>query len=126
MLFHMPAYGRGIQASSQINDSFAVLQKKGTGELSVFFFVQATKIMDIIGASSIEIQRNTISGWITEYTFTPDNTPRLQEKNKSQYNTELTYSPIFTGKIYRAVVMIYAADTSGTSTRELTTQTVKT
>ena len=76
--------------------------------------------MDIIGASSVEIQRNTIFGWVTEYTFTPSNAPEIQAENKFQHSTTLTYSPLFTGKEYRAVVMIYVKNATGTSTQQLT------
>ena len=78
--------------------------------------------MEKIGASSVEIQRNTIFGWVTEYTFTPSNAPEIQAENKSQHSATLTYSPLFTGKEYRAVVMIYVEDAEGISTQKLTSQ----
>lgn len=34
------------------------------------------------------------------------------------------YSPLFSGKEYRAVVMIYVEDATGTSTQQLTSKTV--
>lgn len=40
--------------------------------------------MDIISASSVEIQRKTIFRWVTEYTLTPDNALEIQEENKFQ------------------------------------------
>ena len=30
------------------------------------------------------IQRNTTNGWVTEYTFTPSNTPSIQAESKYQ------------------------------------------
>lgn len=72
-----------------------------------------------IGANSVAIQRNTSSGWVTEYTFTVNNTPTLQRENSDQYGTVLTYSPRFIGVEYRAVVAIYVKDATGTSTQQL-------
>ncbi len=124
MLCSIPAYAAEVRASDRIMRSTAILSKKSNGDLSIYFSVQGTGKMDIIGASSVEVQRNTIFGWVTEYTFTPDNAPEIQAESKFQHSATLTYSPLFEGKEYRAVVMIYVKDTSGTSTQQLLTQTV--
>lgn len=120
MLCNIPAYAAEARASSRIAHSAASLSKKSTGDLSIYFSVQATDVMEKIGASSVEIQRNSGSGWTTEYTFTTSNTPTLQRENKDQHGMVLTYSPRFTGVEYRAVVMIYAKDATGISTQQLT------
>lgn len=77
--------------------------------------------MEKIGASSVEIQRNTSTGWVTEYTFTPNNSA-IQTEGKTRHSATLTYSPLFTGMEYRAVVMIYVEDDTGSSTKQLTTK----
>lgn len=118
------AYAAEARASSQIAYSAASLSKKSNGDLSIYFSVQGTGKMDVIGASSVEIQRNTIFGWVTEYTFTPDDAPEIQAENKFQHSATLTYSPLFAGKEYRAVVMIYVEDAMGTTTQELTSRSV--
>ena len=124
MLCSVPAYAVEVRASERIHHSAVSLSKKSDGDLSIYFSVRATGIMEKIGASSVAIQRNTDSGWVTEYTFTTDNTPALQRENWDQYSTVLTYSPLFTEKEYRAVVMIYVKDSSGTSTQQLTSKIV--
>ena len=124
MLCSIPAYAVETRASSRIAHSAVSLSKKSTGDLSVYFSVQATDVMEKIGASSVEIQRNSIFGWVTEYTFTTSNTPMLQRDNKDQHSMVLTYSPLFTGVEYRTVVMIYVKDTSGVSTQQLASKPI--
>lgn len=124
MLCSIPAYAAEARASDRIMHSTATLSKKSNGDLSIYFSVQGTGKMDVIGASSVEIQRNTIFGWVTEYTFMPSNAPEIQAENKFQHSATLTYSPLFTGKEYRAVVTIYVKDVSGESTQKLTSKTV--
>lgn len=120
LLCNVPAYAAEARASSRIAHSAVSLSKKSTGDLSVYFYVQATDVMEKIGASSVVIQRSSGNGWVTEYTFTTSNTPTLQRENKDQHGMVLTYSPLFTGVEYRAVVMIYVKDASGISTQQLT------
>lgn len=124
MLCSIPAYAMEARASSRIAYSATSLSQKSNGDLSVYFSVQGTGKMDVIGANSVEIQRNTIFGWVTEYTFTTSNTPAIQAANKFHHSATLTYSPLVTGTDYRAVVMIYVEDALGTSTKQLTSQSV--
>ena len=123
MLCSLPVHAAEIRGSTRIYTSSVTFAQKSNGDFSIAFSVRATRMMNVIGASSVEIQRNTISGWVTEYIFTPDNTPELQAENRIQYNTTLTYSPLFVGKEYRAVVMIYVEDAEGVSTQQLTSRT---
>lgn len=124
MLCSTSAYAAETRASERIDRSSVTLSKKSNGDLSISFSVRATGKMDVIGASSVKVQRNTFTGWVTEYTFTPDNAPEIQTTDKVQHSATLTYSPLFTGKEYRAVVMIHAEDASGVSTKELTSRTI--
>lgn len=126
MLCSIPAYAVEARASDRIYHSSASLAKKSDGDFSVYFSVRATGIMEKIGANSVEVQRKTITGWVTEYTFNTSNTPALQRENRDQYSAVLTYSPLFTGKEYRAVVMIYVKDATGTSTQQLTSRIIAT
>ena len=120
MLCNVPAYAVEARASSRIVHSTATLSKASNGNLSIYFSVRAVDVMEKIGASSVEIQRSSGNCWVKEYTFTTSNTPMLQQENKDQHGMVLTYSPRFTGVEYRAVVMIYVKDASGTSTQQLT------
>lgn len=124
MLGSIPAYAVETRADDRIMSSTATLSKKSNGDLSIYFSVQGTGKMDVIGASSVEVQRSTIFGWVTEYTFTTDKAPEIQVESKLQHSAVLTYSPLFTGQEYRAVVAIYVEDATGTSTQKLTSRTV--
>lgn len=87
MLCSVPAYAVEARASDRIYYSTATLSKASNGNLSIYFSVRATGVMEKIGASSVAIQRSSDSGWVTEYTFTTSNTPTLQRENKDQYGT---------------------------------------
>ena len=126
MLGSIPTYAVEARADDRIMNNTATLSKKSNGDLSVYFSVQGTGKMEVIGASSVEIQRNTIFGWVTEYTFTTNNAPEIQAKDKFQHSATLTYTPLFTGVEYRTVVMIYVKDAAGTSTQQLTSRTMQT
>lgn len=125
MLCNIPVYAAEARASDRISRTATTLSKASNGDLIVFFSVQATGVMEKVGASGVEIQRNTIFGWVTEYTFTLSNAPEIQAEGKSQHSATLTYSPLFTGKEYRAVVVIYVEDATGTSTQKLTSKTIQ-
>lgn len=85
MLCSIPAYAVEARASARISYNAVSLSKKSDGNLSIYFFVRATDVMEKIGASSVAIQRSSGSDWVTEYTFTTSNTPTLQGENRNQY-----------------------------------------
>jgi len=120
MLGSIPTYAVEARADDRIMNSTATLSKKSNGDLSVYFSVQATGIMEKIGASSVVIQRSYGNGWVTEYTFNTSNTPALLVENSDWHGMVLTYSPRYTGVEYRTVVMIYVKDATGVSTQQLT------
>lgn len=120
MLCSIPAYAAETRASDRIYRSAVSLSKKSNGDLSVYFSVQATGIMEKIGATSVAIQRSSGSGWTTEFTFSTSNTPALLAEDTDWKGMTLTYSPRYTGVEYRAVAMIYAKDAAGISTQRLT------
>ena len=122
MLCSIPAHAVEARASDRIAYSTATLSKASNGDLSIYFSVRATGIMKKIGASSVAVQRNSGSGWTTEYTFNTNNTPTGRVENSDWNGMVLTYSPRFTGVEYRAVVIIYVKDATGSSTQQLVSQ----
>lgn len=124
MLCSVPAHAVEARASDRISHTTATLSKASNGDLSVFFSVRATGIMEKVGATSVAIQRNSGGGWVTEYTFNTNNTPTLLVENSDWNGMVLTYSPQFKGEKYRAVVMIFVKDALGSSTQQLTSKTV--
>jgi len=119
MLCGIPAHAVGTRASDRISRATATLSKASNGDLSVFFSVRATGFMEKVGATSVAIQRSSGSGWTTEYTFNTGNTPALLTGNTDWHGMALTYTPRFSGVEYRAVVMIYVKDATGSSTQQL-------
>lgn len=119
MLCGIPAHAAETRASDRISRTTATLAKASNGDLSVFFSVQATGVMEKVGATSVAIQRSSGSSWVTEYTFNTSNTPTLLRENADRNSMVLTYPPRFTGVEYRAVVMIYVKDARGVSTQQL-------
>lgn len=119
VLFSIPAYATEVRASERIMLSAATIGKTDSGDLGAFFMVQGTGKMDIIGATSVEIQRRTITGWVTEYTFTSEEFPTLLTTNDTRHSAWLNYKPLFPGKSYRTVANIYVKNSEGTSTQWL-------
>lgn len=119
MLCSIPVHAAETRASDRIYRTAVSLSPKSNGDLSVYFSVQATGIMEKIGATSVKIQRSTGSSWTTEFTFNTTNTPALLAEDTDWNGMTLTYSPRYTGAEYRAVAMIYAKDAEGISTQQL-------
>lgn len=124
MLCGTPAYALETRASERIDISLSTIGKSSSGALSAYFMVGATGKMDVIGATSVEIQRRTITGWVTEYTFTSEEFPTLMTTNDTRHSAELIYWPLFPGKSYRAVANIYVENATGTSTQWLPSEPV--
>lgn len=110
--------------SVQIVSTSATLTRISGDRLSICYTIRATKEMDIIGASSIEIQRLSGTNWATEYTFTTTETPELQVSKTDYHSLILEYTPEHSKSSYRAVVHFYATSSLGTSTKTGTTDPV--
>lgn len=124
MLCGVPAYAAETRASERIDLSACTIDKTSDGNLSLYFMVQANDLMDVIGATSVEIQRYTFTGWVTEYTFTTNEFPELLRTNASRHSGWYTYGPISSEKTYRAVANIYVEDATGISTQSLASRPV--
>ena len=119
-----PAHAMEPRGSVQIVSTSVTLTRISGDRLSVCYTIQATKEMDIIGASSIDIQRLSGTTWATEYTFTTTQTPELQVSKTDYHSLILEYTPEHPKSSYRAVVYFYAKSSLGTSTKTGTTDAV--
>lgn len=124
MLCGIPAYAAETRASERIDISMCTIGKANDGRLSAYFMVQANDIMDVIGATSVEIQRQTLFGWVREFTFTSDDYPALLATNDSRHSAELIYTPLFPSQTYRAVANLYVKNATGTTTQKVTSTSV--
>lgn len=126
MIMSASAFAMDMRASSRIATSSARIKMGVDGNLWVHFSVNAVYTMDDIGASKITIQRYSGSRWITESILTAEDFPEIQASNALRHSATVPYSPEYSGCSYRAVVAIYATDSSGTSTTTLTSLSVTT
>ena len=62
MLCSIPAHAMEARASTRIAHSTVTLSKKSNGDFSIFFSVQGVGKMDVIGASSVEVQNQRYPG----------------------------------------------------------------
>lgn len=126
MILSTSTVAMDAHASSRIAATSVRVKIGVDSNLWVYFSVNAVYTMDDIGASKITIQRYSGSRWITESTFTPEDVPEMQASNELWHSAAIPYSPEYSGYSYRAVVAIYATDSSGTSTTTLTSTSVTT
>ena len=126
MLCNIPtnAYALEPYASAQISAHSAILAKDSDGYLYVAFTIDTNRVMNILGASSVVIQRYSFFQWVNEYTFTPENMPELLTTNDDYHVLIIPYDPLFPNATYRAIVYFYAESDTMISTAKGTTNTV--
>jgi len=124
IILSAPALAFGTRASSRIDRSSARIKAGTDGYLWVHFSVTAPYTMEDIGASEITIQRYNGSRWIVESTLTPEDAPEMQANDAIRHSASIPYKPEYSGFAYRAVVSVYATDSSGTSTTSVTSAQV--
>ena len=124
MLMSTSTFAMDMRASTRIVSSSAIVKSGTDDNLWVYFSINDFSTMDDIGASKISIQRYSGSRWITESTLTPADVPEMQTSDALWHYATIPYSPKYSGYSYRAVVDVYATDSTGTSTKTLTSQSV--
>lgn len=125
ILLSTPAFALETYASSRI-DRCSARAKAGTdGNFWVYFSVTASSTMDDIGASKIVIQRYTGSRWVTEATLTPADVPEMETTDAIRHSASISYAPKYSGYSYQAVVTVYASDSSGISSTNVTSMQVE-
>lgn len=122
LVLSVTAFAADIRASSRFVRYSAELSAGNDGNIYVLFSVTASNTMDVIGASSIAIQRYDNAQWVTERTLTVKDEPEMQTTNSTRYSASISYEPVFSNARYRAVVSVYAKDSSGSSTAQTTTK----
>lgn len=86
------------------------------GDLDINFSVIAVGRMDILGASKIVVERNNGYRWAAECTLTVQYAPEMQATNASRHSAWISYEPNDPNANYRAIVTLYAEDSTGSST----------
>ncbi len=88
----------------------ADVERTDTGDLSIFFSIVATDFIDILGVSSIDVERKDGNNWVTEYTFTTTNTIGLQLREAIAHQATLDYTPLYPKREYRVAVNFIAQE----------------
>ncbi|NLO47807.1 MAG: hypothetical protein GX111_05745 [Clostridiales bacterium] len=102
-------------------DAWATASSRHTVVIS--FDVDATGIMDVVGASYIVIQENNNGVWSGVASFFGSSTIGMLAYNTNSHTGSVSCTGTV-GKQYRALVTIYAEDDSGSDSRTVTTSTV--
>ena len=108
ILFCLSAQAVEPYGSSLISTHSATITKASDGYLHVTFTIGANRVCDVIGASSVVIQRKSGSSWVDEKTYAATSTPELQTTNSSYYSLVIKYKPQYSDATYRAQVNLYA------------------
>ncbi len=123
MIFCLFAQAAEPYASSLVTGHSATLRKGTDGYLYITFTISTNRVSDVIGASSVVLERRNGSRWEEECTFTLENTPELQTTERSYYGLGIKYKPQDSGT-YRAQVNLYAKYDTTVSTGTDTTSMV--
>lgn len=115
-----------ISSSAYIDSYRAWLIAGHDGLISVAVDVQATGYMDEVGASKIELYESSDGGetWERVRIFLRSLYPGMTlEDEVLYYQIAATYDGV-PGRLYCAIVTVYAGDSTGYDTRDYTTPTM--
>jgi hypothetical protein len=124
-LFFAPIANAGIQASYYLYRYYVDIYPEGEGNISIWFEVEGTDVMDEIGALSIRLQEksSTSSTWSTVETYSYTDYSNMLGYNDNLYISSVDYSGK-DGYYYRAEVTIWAGKDGDGDSRVILTDTV--
>ena len=110
------------RASSFFSASSVYFWNTSGRNYQIWFDVTATGTMQKLGASKITVQRSTDnSNWTTVQTYYMENYPQMTATNTVHHANYVTFTAT-AGYSYRAIVYLYAKNSSGEGNmRETTT-----
>lgn len=104
------------RASDYFMEDSCYLYKTSSTEFEAWFDVTGVDGMDEIGAKSIKIQRSSDgTNWTDMKTYTKESYPSLIAKNTAFHDGCVTYTAT-AGYYYRAYVVFYAKNGTGSAT----------
>lgn len=108
------------QASLQLSAYSITLMPLGNGEMYIDFTVDGTTVMDKIGIFSLVIEERTPGGaWNDIEILYGYNHPEFYQYNTAGYLGDYCFDGTV-GNDYRATIVVYAEDSRGRDTGELT------
>jgi len=115
---------RGIQASEYFGYTDVRAYAEGGGEILIEIDVDATSIMQKVGASEVYIyEQQSDGGYDNVYTFTMEDYPYLVKSNTHCAYLDVYYQGT-PGVSYYALVGCYAKDSNGSETLYFATNAV--
>ena len=107
------AENNDVRSSQFFWRSSAWLTKTSSNQFRACFDVTCIGIMEEVGARTIRIQKSTDGvNWTTIITYSKDTSPYLIDYNTAAHGTCVSYTGT-PGCYYRAVVTLYAKNSSG-------------
>lgn len=118
--------GAVVYASYYIDNVDAHVSASSRGKILIAASVDGTRIMSKIGATQIKVQESTDGGktYTTVETYSYKDYPEMMWYDELYYDdTPITYQGTV-GYRYRAIVTLYAGDSTGGDSRAYTTNSV--
>ena len=113
-LITLPAFASEQRSSDFFAASSVYLWKISDTQFEVWFDVTAVQSMDELGASEIKVQRSTDKeNWTTMRTYSKANYSQMIDTHTATHADCVTYT-YTSGYYYRAIVVLYAKNSSGT------------
>lgn len=113
MLLAIPAFAAEARASNYFIKSSVYLEKTSSTTFEAWFDVDAIGIMDELGASVIKIQKSSDgTSWTTMKTYTKETYSSLICEDTASHAACVTYTGT-TGYYYRAYIILYAKNSTG-------------
>ncbi len=112
-----------INASYYLDDYAATADTGTSGEVVISFDVNATRVMDSVGASYIVIQENNSGVWKGVASYFGSTANGMLAADTDSHMGSIAYVGTL-GKQYRALVTVYAGNSTGSDSRTVTTDSV--
>ena len=125
MVLTIPAFAaEGERASNFFSRTSTYLEKTGGTTFEVWFDVTAVNLMDELGVKTIYVQRSSDrSSWTTVKTYSKANYSQMIDEDTVIHADCVTYTGT-AGYYYRAKVVFYAKNSSGTGEYTMYTSTI--
>jgi len=107
------------EASNYFISYCSSIKAEGNGKILISFEVFGTGKMTSIGVTEIEVQKKVGTSWVYDRTLTSSSYPSFLTSNSSSYFSQVRITGV-TGTQYRAILTFYAANSSGSESKNQT------
>jgi len=112
-----------ISESSYYLDSYSsTIDAEGNGKILITFAVAGTGKMSSIGVTAIEVQKKVGSSWEYDRTLTYSNNSNFLTSNSICHASQVRITGV-SGTQYRAIITFYAANSTGSDSKNQTSST---